>query len=401
MALLILFFLVCKADAASFSDEVSSAIPNNWAYHTIRWQVDDASGITAGESFLISFNSSFSLANIEIDNINLTVNGISRNLIGACGAGTDIAANITGSEIDFLLCPASAAINQNDQISVQIGDSVDNAHKVRNASLPGGYYIDMVGESGYSDSARSEIIISAGSTTSFNIAPLTGNLILSGRSSPGSIIFVYEGDSLIGTDYADSSGNFNKTLSGLSLGIHNIGLWSRDTNGNNSEVLDYQFNINQAQNTQISGIMIPPTSSLEANSVKRSAPLWLNGLTFSSGRVNISIASIKDNINNDYQADNSGIFTANINPKLHLGTKNYSIIAYDGYGGVSQATDMKSYEVVRTSDINNDGNINIKDLDLYKEDYTIKDFKNVLNDINDDGGCNLSDLSIMMYDWSK
>ena len=402
MGLLVSFFLINNAKAGlSFSDQLSSLVPNAWSFHTVKWQINDTGGVAAGETFKLAFDTSFNLTNIDNNYITVVVNSTNRNIVNACGAGDEIQVNVVGTEVNFVLCPSATAINLNDQVAIQIGDGVDNSHQVKNPSLPGGYYIDLTGGSGYSDSGRSEILISAGNSTSLNVAPLTGSLVLSGKTSPGAIIYIYENDSLIGTGNADDSGDFNKTVTGMSLGLHNIGIWCRDIDNNDSESLSYQFNINQSQNTQISGIMLPPTSSDTENQIKRSAPLWLNGRTFSHGKVSVSITSLKDNFNLDTESDTNGLYSVNINPKLHLGSKNYSGITYDGYGSTSGSTTTKSFEVIRTSDINNYGVTNTKDFDAYKIDYNVDDFKEILNDINDDNDCDLSDLSIMMYDWSK
>ncbi len=402
MGLLVSFFLITKTEAGLlFSDQLSTQMPNVWSYHIITWKIDDANGIIAGENFKLVFDSSFNLTNIDNSYIEIFSNGTNRNIVGTCGAGDEIQVNVVSNEINFMLCPNATAINQNEQIEIQIGDSVDNSHQVKNPSLPGGYYIDLTGESGYTDNGRSEVLITAGNSTSLNIAPLTGSLVLSGKTSPGAIIYIYENNSLIGTGNANNSGDFAKTVNSMSLGLHNIGIWCRDIDNNNSESLSYQFNINQLQDTLISGIMFPPTSSDKENQIKRSAPLWLSGRTFSYGKISVAITSFKDNFNLDTESDANGLYNININPKLHLGSKNYSEITYDGYGSTSESTKIKSFEVTRTSDINNDGIVDNKDLDIFKIDYKANNYKEILSDINDDNNCNLSDLSIMMYDWSN
>lgn len=237
-------------------------------------------------------------------------------------------------------------------------------------------------------------------TTSANVGPQTGNLRLIGFASPGALVYFLESGVVIGTQTANSSSSFDKTLSGLEEGIHLISIYASDTGSRNSLSISFGVNVIANSTTIASGILLPPTISLADTKVKRPAGLTVGGKAKDNASVQVYISGSGDSKSENVPTNTSGDWSTNVNPKLHLGNKSTNSQALDGFGGISEFSGSKNYEVQLSADLNVDNLTNLTDFSILMFNYGTSSPPNVIADINDNGPVDLVDFSVMMYYWT-
>lgn len=239
-----------------------------------------------------------------------------------------------------------------------------------------------------------------GITTSANVGPPAGNLRLIGYVSPGALVYFLDSGVTAGTQIANSSSVFDKTLSGLEEGIHSISIYGTDAGARNTLTITFGVNVISDTTTMVSGLILPPTISLSANQVKRPAELTAQGMAKNNATVQVFINGSGDNQTLNKPTDADGNWSANVNPKLHLGNKQTNSLALDGIGGISEFSQTNNYEVKLSADLNVDNLVNLTDFSILMYNYGTNTPPNVLADVNDNGPVDLVDFSIMMYYWT-
>lgn len=237
-------------------------------------------------------------------------------------------------------------------------------------------------------------------TTSAYFAGPTGNLRIIGYASPSALVYFLENGSVLGTQIANSSSVFDKTLSSLEPGIHLISIYGTDLGSRNTLTITFSINITSGTTTIVSGIILPPTISLANSQVKRPAELIANGMAVNNALVQVFIFGTGDNKTITQTVDANGNWSANVNPKLHLGNKQTYSITLDGYGGQSEPSQGQNYGVQLSADLNVDNMVNLTDFSVLMYSYGTSSPPNVVADINDNGPVDLVDFSVMMYYWT-
>lgn len=240
----------------------------------------------------------------------------------------------------------------------------------------------------------------SGNVSSLTIAPSAGGISFSGSASPEATVFFMENGQVVGTTQADSSGLFNKTLAGLSPGIHNITVYATDVESVNTIVTNYSISVAAGLTTFVSGLILPPSFSIGSAIVPRPAKLIGHGLSLSNASTQVFVSGSRDNITLSAPTNNNGQWSINLNPKLHLGQKTAYVIALDGHGGQSGLSEIHNFSVVRSSDLNVDNLVNLADVAILMLDYKKSPLLDVASDINDNEVADMVDFSIMMSDWS-
>lgn len=252
----------------------------------------------------------------------------------------------------------------------------------------------------YSYSLRSAFAGTNSITTSANVSSQTGNLRIIGYASPGALVYFLESGVVIGTQIANSTSSFDKTLSGLEEGIHIISIYAADTGSRNTLTISFGVNIVANSTTIASGVLLPPTISLADTKVKRPASLTATGKAKNNASVQLYISGSGDNKSQNVATNANGDWSVNVNPKLHLGNKSSNTQALDGLGGISEFSSTKNYEVQLSADLNVDNLVNLIDFSILMYNYGTSSPPNVVADINDNGPVDLIDFSVMMYYWT-
>jgi len=237
-------------------------------------------------------------------------------------------------------------------------------------------------------------------TTSANVGPLVGDLRIIGYVSPGALVYFLESGAVIGSQIANGSSSFDKTLSGLEEGIHVISIYATDNGSRNTLTITFGINVIANSTTIVSGIILPPTVALTSNQVKRPASLTAQGKAKDNASVQIYISGSGDNQSLNVSTNATGDWSSNVNPKLHLGNKQIISQALDGFGGISEFSSAQNYNVLLSADLNVDNLVNLTDFSVLMYNYGTGSPPNVVADINDNGPVDLVDFSVMMYYWT-
>jgi hypothetical protein len=237
-------------------------------------------------------------------------------------------------------------------------------------------------------------------TTSAYFSGPVGDLRIIGYASPNALIYFMETGSVLGTQLANAGSGFDETLSGLSPGIHVVSIYGTDTGSRNTLTITFSVNVTGNATTIVSGIILPPTISLANSQVKRPAQLNANGTAKNNSSVQVFIAGSGDSRSINLPTDANGNWSANVNPKLHLGSKQAYTITLDGLGGQSEFSSINNYNVLLSADLNVDNLVNLTDFSVLMYNYGTANPPNVVADINDNGSVDLVDFSVMMYYWT-
>lgn len=239
-----------------------------------------------------------------------------------------------------------------------------------------------------------------GVTTSANVGFLTGDLRVIGYVSPGALVYFLDSGVIVGTQVANGSSVFDKTLFGLEEGIHVISIYATDTGTRNTLTITFGVNVIANSTTIVSGLILPPTVSLSSNQVKRPANLSATGKAKDNASVQVYMFGSGDNRSVNIPTNAAGDWATNVNPKLHLGNKGTNSQALDGFGGISDFSQTNNYEVQLSADLNVDNMVNLTDFSVLMYNYGTGSPPNVVADINDNGPVDLVDFSVMMYYWT-
>jgi hypothetical protein len=392
-----------RAQAAlTFSDNISTVAPGVFSNHDLKWTIADSAGLAEGESFALNFPVEFDTSTITASDIEISNNGSNLTLSSSCGAGAKISfsSNMSGA-LAFSICPGGGGtVAAGHMIEVKIGTSVaGGSHQIKNPTASGGYLLSMTGSSGYSDTDKTQLVMLPGVTTSAYVAGSSGSLRIIGFASPGALVYFMENGSVLGTQIAQSGSAFDQTLSGLDSGIHLFSIYGTDSGSRSTLTITFSINITSGTTTIASGIILPPTVSLANSQVKRPAQLTASGTAKNNSTVQVFISGSGDNQSVNQPTDSKGNWSVNVNPKLHLGNKQTYAMALDGAGGQSALSNVSSYNVLLSADLNTDNLINLTDFSILMYNYGGSP-SNVIADINDNGSVDLVDFSVMMYYWT-
>jgi hypothetical protein len=190
--------------------------------------------------------------------------------------------------------------------------------------------------------------ITAGAQFSSELPPVqvtldVGDTVLTveGLAPPDAFVTVLEGGSPIGTTMADGSGNFSKTFTSQTPGLHTIGIFAK-ANGQTSDTVFKTVNL-VAQSETVLNFFLPTTLQVSSDQVVSGSPITFSGTTIPNGAVTITL-------NNNFQmtaaADGSGAWSHTLDTEgLHLGTHFVFAVVSDGMGNQSAPTSKRAFQV--------------------------------------------------------
>ncbi len=242
-----------------------------------------------------------------------------------------------------------------------------------------------------------------------NIVSSTG-VVISGRAYPLSKVTVLKDGQLAISTIAGPDSNFSVTLGNLSAGQYTFSVYGEDKSGLRSSPFTFQVSVTSGVTTNVSGVFITPTISVDKSEVKKGENIAIFGQSAPSSQIVISVHSQPEFFKN-VTSDSSGVYLENLDTSvLDLGqhlTK--SKTSKDGQ--ISPFSDEVSFVVgtkdvlanntkkISKSDLNGDGKTNLIDFSILAFWYKKKNPPaNV--DLNKDGLVNLVDFSIMAFNWT-
>lgn len=245
----------------------------------------------------------------------------------------------------------------------------------------------------YAQTVQSEVTVSA------TIAALTGNIQISGHTSPGAVVTILKDGSVAGTTTANSGSAFEKTLTGLTPATYTFSMYSTDPKGRTSLTISFQTAIISGLTISLSGFILPPTLSVQKPTLKRPDAQIADGYARHDAQVSSFFNS--DTILKQVDTDSEGKWEARVTDIFHLGNHSASALVQDRNGNQSVSSQTEPFTVVLSADLNIDEKVNLTDFSILMFNYGRVSPPNVAADINDNGGMpDLVDFSIMMYYWT-
>jgi len=213
-----------------------------------------------------------------------------------------------------------------------------------------------------------------------SVSTQTG-VIFSGRAYPLSKVSILKDGQLVINTIAGPDSNFSVALNGLSSGDYNFSVYGTDKNGLRSSAFTFKIFITSGVTTQISGIFISPTISVDKSEVKRGDNITIFGQSTSNSQIVISVNSPQEFFKNT-SSDENGVY-------LH--SFDTSVLEQGQHSTKSKA--LKNTEISSFGDAVN--------FIVGTKNVLADNTKKIIKcDLNEDGRCNLIDFSITAF-WYK
>lgn len=240
-------------------------------------------------------------------------------------------------------------------------------------------------------------------------------VMFSGRAYPLSKVSFLKDGQLALTTIAGPDSNFSATVNNLSVGNYTFAVYGEDKNGLRSAPFTFPIYITAGVATNVGGIFIAPTLSVDKSEVKQGDNIAIFGQSASASDIVISINSEQEFFIQK-KSDENGIYLLNFDTaKLEKGqhsTKSKSAIA----GEISSFSKTVEFivgtknvlvtptEKVIKCDLNEDGRCNLIDFSIaafwYKRKLSPEFIVREKKHLNGDEKVDLVDFSIMAYYWT-
>lgn len=239
----------------------------------------------------------------------------------------------------------------------------------------------------------------------------TTGVNFSGRAYPLSSVTLLKDAQVIATTIAGPNSLFEISLTNLSAGNYNFSIYGEDNEGRRSSLFTFNIFISRGTTTNVSGIYIAPTISVDKSQVKQGDNIAIFGQSIPNSELTIGVASDLERYVST-EADEDGVYLYNFN-SAPLEKGNHSTKSKSSYNGETSSYGRSigfvvgDKNIVRdeatcgggTGDLNCDGGINLIDFSIMAYWYQRADVPAEV-DLNHDGKINLVDFSILAYYWT-
>lgn len=238
-------------------------------------------------------------------------------------------------------------------------------------------------------------------------------VVFRGKAYPSSNITLLKDAQVAAIGVAGEDANFEFTLSGLTPGTYNFGVWAEDYKGNRSITLQFQISVTANASMVVSGIFIAPTISVDKIEVVQGEPLNILGQSAPSSTISVFIGSAQQLVKKT-GSDSSGAWLYKFDTsEVDMGDHGARATAAKS-GDISTFSQTVAFKVgTRTvyastkkcpikGDFNGDCRVNLVDFSMlaywYKRPLTKA--AALRFDLNGDGKVDLIDFSIVAYYWT-
>ena len=237
----------------------------------------------------------------------------------------------------------------------------------------------------------------------------------SGRAYPLSRVNLLKDGQIVASTVAGPDAQFSITVTGINAGSHNFSIIGEDGDGLRSLALSFPIKVSSGVTTQIGGLFLAPTLSVDKSIVKRGDNIVIFGQTAPESEVTISIASEHETFHVT-DSDEDGVFLYNFNTAPLEEGDHETRAKAEKAGLISEfgktiAFEVGNRNVLNTNvqcpprgDLNNDCRVNLIDLSIagfwYKKNLSESVITREAAVLNGDGIINLIDLSIIGFYWT-
>jgi cysteine-rich repeat protein len=236
---------------------------------------------------------------------------------------------------------------------------------------------------------------------------------VNGRAYPNTTVHILRDGDEIATVNTGQSAQFSYDTEGITPGSSTFGFWAEDPTDTRSITVTATFEVAEGAQTNISGILIPPTIALTDTSVDPGASTTISGYTVPNASVRTVFTPVGDTLNETEQtaySDGGGEWqqqflaptttdrgTYNVKPRFELFDADDNSTTTSGYGRTVALGIGGAAQGGAGADINGDGSVNLADFSImlfnWQDDHPP-------SDLNDDGIVGLPDFSILLFNWT-
>ncbi len=239
-------------------------------------------------------------------------------------------------------------------------------------------------------------------------------VVLKGKAYPWSSVYLLKDAQIVAVTKAGPDANFNISLSGLSSGSYMFSLYSEDKNQVRSSLLSFPITITNGVTTEISGIFIAPTLTIDKKEVRRGDKIVLFGQSVPTAEIIITISS--DEFDVKTKTDKTGIYLYNLDSSnLEIGnhlaksrtlgeediSPNSKTVSF--LVGDKNVFNDKSSSFLK-GDVNKDGKVNLVDFSIaaywYYRSLSTSFIAIEKERLNGDKKVDLKDFSIIAFYWT-
>lgn len=234
-------------------------------------------------------------------------------------------------------------------------------------------------------------------------------VVIDGKAYPNAFVHILQDGKQVSTVPANQKGDFHYETSTITPGPIIFGFWAEDSKKTKSITITTTFQVVQSAVTTVSGIMLPPTIDVGKKSVPLGEKLDIFGETLPDAEVFVSVdsesisttntpslANGKWNTSLDTSAlKNESLHTVKVQSEIILSDKSAKRSGFSQSVGFYVGT--KDIGTVVSSDVNNDGKVNIVDFSILLFYWGTSE---ITVDFNRDGQVNLTDFSILLFNWT-
>lgn len=238
---------------------------------------------------------------------------------------------------------------------------------------------------------------------------------IDGWAYPGATVSFYRDGKLVTNKTAGSGGEFSHLTEGLDRGSYTFGVYALDSKGVKSATFSTTLWLRSETLNVISNVMLPPTITVENDSVSPGAPLLVSGYTAPNAvvttwlRPKLAEVSTADVVATTTALSNGTWSTSIPTNGLTIGT--YELVAQAKMQNGQVESDKSARKTVGVGvevaqpdgnclsigDLNCDGYVNLVDFSILLFNWNTP---SAAADINGDGTVSLPDFSIMLYHWT-
>ena len=241
-------------------------------------------------------------------------------------------------------------------------------------------------------------------------APSTA-VVFSGRAYPKSAVTLLKDAQITASSIAGPDSNFQITLSNLSAGNYIFSIYGEDKDGVRSSLFTFSVSVTSGVTTNVGGIFIAPTISVDKSEVRQGDNIAVFGQTASQSEITVMISS-EESYFAKVNADKDGVYLYNFDTSsLDYGSHNAksksalagsissfsSAIAFKV--GTKNVLAQKPVKKILKGNVNSDGRVNLIDFSIVAYWYK-RPSPPAKVDLNGDGKVDLIDFSIMAYYWT-
>jgi hypothetical protein len=147
----------------------------------------------------------------------------------------------------------------------------------------------------------------------FGVTTTVGDtvLILTGYTSPNSLVTFVENSAVVGNTVSDANGEFSKEFTGLDPGPKTMALYSIDPDSRLTRTIEFSMILIQFQTLTIDSIYLPPTFAINKSSFLNQDSLVASGYSYKDAMVNLEISG-QEGYSKLVQANSAGFFQTEV-----------------------------------------------------------------------------------------